>query len=50
MARLYKSHNHTKGIPSFNITSHGHHHVFRVLHPLVSTSRCLATIPIGHNQ
>jgi len=50
MAQLYKSHNHTKGIPSFDITSHGHHHVNRVLRLLMSTSRCLAVIPIGHNQ
>jgi len=25
------------------------HHVIRVLRPLVSTSRCLAAIPISHN-
>ena len=49
MAQLYKSHNHTKGIPSLDIPSHGHHHVNRVLRLLMSTSRCLAAIPIGHN-
>ena len=27
MAQIYQSHNHTKGIPSFDITSHGHNHV-----------------------
>jgi len=50
MAQIYQSHNHTKGIPSFDITSHSHHHVIHVLHLLVSTSRCLVAIPIGHNQ
>jgi len=50
MAQIYQSHNHTKGISSFDITSHGHHHVIRVLHLLVSTSRCLAAIPISHNR
>ncbi|QCD92901.1 hypothetical protein DEO72_LG5g970 [Vigna unguiculata] len=28
----------------------GHNHVIRVLHLLVSTSRCLAVTPTGHNQ
>jgi len=30
MAHIYQSHKHTKGIPSFDITLHGHHHVIRV--------------------
>jgi len=47
---IYISHKHTKGIPSFDSKSHGHNHVIRVLHLLVSTSRCLAAIPIGHNR
>jgi len=50
MAQIYQSHNHTKVIPSFDITSHGHHHVIRVLHLLVITSRWPAVIPIGHNR
>ena len=49
MTQIYQSQNHTKGIPSFDITSHAHHHVIRVLHLLMTTSRCLAAIPFGHN-
>jgi len=31
MAQLYKIHNHTKGISSLDIPSHGHNHVNHVL-------------------
>jgi len=47
---MFISYNHTREIPSFDSISHGHNHVIRVLHFLVITSRCLATIPISHNR
>jgi len=28
---------------------HGHHHVIRIIHLLMSTSRCLAATPTSHN-